>query len=99
LCLRYCSVTFRGVRPSSVMLTGGEAHDPAVVSLLAEQLNIPCQVGQPLRGIDVSSVDLGGDRRSNLAEWTLCAGLAARAVEIPAAAGEDEDGNRDRLSA
>ena len=99
LCLRYCSVTFRGVRPSGVVLTGGEAHDPAVVSLLGEHLNMPCSVGQPLRGIDVSAVDLGGDRRSNLAEWTLCAGLAARDSEMPAERSEDEDGNRDRLSA
>jgi type IV pilus assembly protein PilM len=99
LCLRYCSVTFRGVRPDMVTLTGGEAHDPAVVSLLQEHLNLPCKVGYPLRGIDVSDVDLVGDRRSNLAEWTLSAGLAARGVDLSAEIHEEEDGNRDRLSA
>ena len=99
LCLRYCSVTFRGVRPQSVTLTGGEAHDPAVVTLLGEHLNMPCAVAHPLRGIDTSAVDLGGDRRGRLAEWTLCAGLAARGVEMPAISREEEDGNPDRLSA
>jgi type IV pilus assembly protein PilM len=99
LCLRYCSVTFRGVRPASVILVGGEAHDPAVVSLLGEHLNMPCSVGEPLRGIDVSAVDLGGDRRANLAEWTLCAGLAMRDAQILAEDSEDENGKRDRLSA
>jgi len=87
------------VRAETVTLTGGEAHDPAVVSLLQEHLNLPCKVGYPLRGIDVSEVDLVGDRRSNLAEWTLSAGLAARGVDMSGATIEEEDGNRDRLSA
>lgn len=39
LCLRYCSVTFRGLRPAEVTLTGGEAYDPAVVKLLGECLD------------------------------------------------------------
>jgi type IV pilus assembly protein PilM len=99
LCLRYCSVTFRGIRSESAVLTGGEAHDPSIVRLLGEHLGLPCKVGYPLRGIGVSEVDLGGDRRSNLAEWTLSAGLAFRGGEMPEAVREDEDGQRDRLSA
>ena len=99
LCLRYCSVTFRGLRPEEITLTGGQAHDPAVVNLLSEHLNLPCRVGLPLKGIDLSSVDLGSDRRATLAEWALCAGLAARNTQIPALAHEDRDGQQDRLSA
>jgi len=76
LCLRYCSVTFRGLRPARVILTGGQSYDPALVSLLADNLGIECEVGQCLKGVDTSRVDLGGDRRGMLAEWSVCAGLA-----------------------
>jgi len=80
LCLRYCSVTFRGLRPKRITITGGQAYDPSVVKLLGEQLGIEYVVGRPLRGIDVSEVSLEGQRRGVLAEWTLCAGLALRSV-------------------
>ncbi len=78
LCLRYCSVTFRGLRPSAITLTGGEAHDPAMAKLLRECLDCDCLVGEPLRGVGISGVDLGEDRRGVLAEWSVTTGLALR---------------------
>jgi len=78
LCLRYCSVTFRGLRPDCVMLTGGEAYDTALVDLLAENLGVECVVGRPMRGIDVSRMDVAANRRGTLAEWAVCTGLALR---------------------
>jgi type IV pilus assembly protein PilM len=98
LCLRYCSVTFRGLRPKRVMMTGGQAYDPAVMKLLGEQLSIECQIAQPLRGIDTSSADLGGDRRGMFAEWNLCAGLAFRSAQYERTARKINN-ERDRLSA
>ena len=98
LCLRYCSVTFRGLRPKRVMMTGGQAYDPAVMKLLGEQLNIECQIAQPLRGIDTSAADFGGDRRGMLAEWNLCAGLAFRSAQYERTARKINN-ERDRLSA
>ena len=98
LCLRYCSVTFRGLRPDRVNLTGGEAYDPALVQLLGEQLGVECVVAQPLRGIDVSPVQFGGDRRGMLAEWAVCAGLGMRNIGLPPNAQEEENG-QGRLSA
>ncbi len=98
LCLRYCAVTFRGLRPKNICLTGGEAYDTALVELLSENLSLPCKVAQPLKGIDVSSVDLGADRRGTLNEWAVCAGLAFRDIAMPALVGEAENG-QDRLSA
>ena len=68
LCLRYCSVTFRGLRPRRVMLTGGQAYDPAVMKLLGEQLSIECQIGRPLQGIDTSAVVQVGPIRAQFAE-------------------------------
>lgn len=84
LCLRYCSVTFRGLRPDRVTVIGGEANDAGVVRLLGEHLGVPCVVGQPLRGIDTSGVNLGSDRRGMLTEWAICVGLAARDADAPA---------------
>lgn len=84
LCLRYCSVTFRGLRCEKAILTGGEAYDPAVVHLLSDNLGIECVPGQPLRGIDTSGVDLGGDRRGMLAEWAICTGMAVRGLDLEA---------------
>lgn len=98
LCLRYCSVTFRGLRPRRVMLTGGQAYDPAVMKLLGEQLNVECHVAQPLRGIDTSGADLGGDRRGMLAEWNLCTGLAFRSAQYERSV-RKSDHERNRLSA
>ena len=98
LCLRYCSVTFRGLRPKRVMMTGGQAYDPAVMKLLGEQLAIECHIAQPLKGIDTSAADLGSDRRGMLAEWNLCAGLAFRSEEYERTARRTNHG-RNRLSA
>lgn len=82
LCLRYCSVTFRGLRPESVTVIGGEAYDSGVIQLLTEHLGIPCVVGQPLKSIDTSAVDLGGDRRGVLTEWAVCTGLSLWGTEV-----------------
>ncbi len=78
LCLRYCAVTFRGLRPGEVLLTGGEAYDPALASLLDEHITTPCVLARPLRAVDVSGAPLGADRRGVLCEWGVCAGLALR---------------------
>lgn len=98
LCLRYCSVTFRGFRPETVTVIGGEAYDAGVMQLLAEGLGIPCVVGRPLKGIDTSSVDLGSDRRGMLTEWAICAGLSARGIDVQAMQASAEP-DSDRVSA
>lgn len=97
LCLRYCSVSFRGLHPDKAILTGGEAHDPAVQEILGEHLNVACQVGFPLRGIDTSAMATAGDRRESLTEWSVCTGLALRDVNLPKERTGRDD--RDRLSA
>jgi len=81
LCLRYCSVTFRGLRPAQVILSGGEAYDPFITAILGEHLSVECTLGRPLQGIAVNNTDLGGDRAAQ-AEWATCAGLAIRDLEM-----------------
>jgi len=82
LCLRYCSVTFRGLRADEVALAGGEVYDPAVIELLNENMGVECRPVQPLRGIDVSQVSLGMGRRTPLCEWATCMGLALLDADI-----------------
>ncbi|MBS3735089.1 MAG: type IV pilus assembly protein PilM [Phycisphaerae bacterium] len=99
LCLRYCSVTFRGLRPKKLVLTGGESYDPALVALLSENLGVECVVGEPLRGVDVRNIDPNaGNRRGSLSDWAVCAGLATRDVTFENAGSEVRHGER-RLSA
>jgi type IV pilus assembly protein PilM len=79
LCLRYYSVTFRGHRPLRLRLTGGEASDPQLQSLLNAALTIPVEAGRPLHSVDSSKMK-PGDRRGNLSEWTLAFGLAMKST-------------------
>jgi len=78
LCLRYYSVTFRGQRPSQVMLTGGESHDPTVLDVMGEQLEAQVSIADPLDGIDLSSNQVAIERRGNRTEWAVATGLALR---------------------
>jgi len=94
LCLRYCSVTFRGLRPSKVLLAGGEVYDPAVTELLNENIGVDCEVARPLRGIDVSQVALGMGTRTPMCEWAVASGLAMRDEDIAPHVKEVKDDRR-----
>lgn len=87
LCLRYCSVTFRGLRSDAVTVVGGEACNPDVLQLLSDQVNVPFRVGRPMQSITVEN-DFGGtDRRTGQPEWAGALGLALKPVrqmaEVP----------------
>lgn len=80
LCLRYLTVTFRGQRPGSIDLVGGEAHDPQIGRVIAEQLEIEVNAPNPLEGIDLSSRHVQLERRRPASAWALTAGLAMRPI-------------------
>jgi type IV pilus assembly protein PilM len=98
LCLRYCSVTFRGLRMDDITITGGQANDKALVEVFAEHVGGRCEVGRPLQGIDVSSSGLQAERRGALSEWSVCTGLAVRGLELSETAREHAHAQH-RLSA
>jgi type IV pilus assembly protein PilM len=98
MCLRYCSVTFRGLRSSQVILSGGGAYDPAVAKLLSEHLNAECVVGRPLRGMDTAKIGLDDDGQGIFAEWGVCAGLAMENLRDRDSLSEDKH-EENRLSA
>jgi len=98
LCLRYCSVTFRGLRPQEINLTGGEACDATFVEMFRKHLNMECHVGDPLRGIDSAGVDLGAQHGCVSADWAICGGLAVRTAD-PDEFVEEAENEQRRLSA
>ena len=71
LCLRYYSVTFRGQPPEQVVLGGGEATE-TLAEWLAARLELPCEVGNPLRPFGESHV------AGPAGQWDIAAGLALR---------------------
>lgn len=78
MCLRYFAVTFRGQRPDSLTLVGGEAYEPMLAPALTEAFNIPCMVGHPMRGIGRLGDISGRDRRTMQPAWATACGLALR---------------------
>jgi type IV pilus assembly protein PilM len=79
LCLRYYSVTFRGHRPSRLRLTGGEAADPQLQSILSACLPLPVEILKPLRNVDTSRMQ-PSDRRGPMSEWCAALGLALKST-------------------
>lgn len=81
LCLRYYSVTFRGAKPETCVLLGGEAAEPRLAECFQESLHIPASTGKPLEGVRVRDGLRGGVDRSPGAEWCVAAGLSMRVRE------------------
>jgi len=88
LCLRYYTVTFRGKRVERAFLTGGEAYESILLSVLARTLAVEVEVAQPLKGFDLSGegmhINLDGDRRGLLCEWAVAVGLSLKGLDMPA---------------
>jgi type IV pilus assembly protein PilM len=74
LCLRYFSVTFRGQKLEHFFLSGGEACE-ALLESFQQRLNLPGELGNPLRGCERHAIS---GRKS---QWDVAAGLAMREME------------------
>jgi type IV pilus assembly protein PilM len=71
LCVRYYSVTFRSKSIEQCLVGGGEA-DESLVQWLGARLELPCELGNPLRIFEKSMP------QQRLAQWDVAAGLALR---------------------
>jgi type IV pilus assembly protein PilM len=71
MCLRYYSVTFRGQPLQRLVLGGGEADD-TMVDWLGKRLNLPCELGDPLRSFNKPFP------AGRTGQWDVAAGLALR---------------------
>jgi len=77
LCLRYYSVTFRGRRPESAALIGGEAGQPWLAAQLSEQAGVNVVAANPLSHIDLSAVE-SLIPEADAGAWATAAGLSMR---------------------
>jgi type IV pilus assembly protein PilM len=73
MCIRYYSVTFRGEPLSRIVLGGGEATT-ALADALHERLDVPCELGNPLRVFQPSALP------GRIGQWDIATGLAMRTV-------------------
>lgn len=81
LCLRYYSVTFRGGKPETLQLAGGEAHNDLISKVLSDEVAIPVEPARPLVGIELTNSSLNPE--ASHSEWAVAAGLSLR-QETPA---------------
>jgi type IV pilus assembly protein PilM len=73
MCLRYYSVTFRGQPLSRIILGGGEANE-SLCQWISAWLDLPCDLGEPLRPFEKGQVN------GRLGQWDVAAGLALKQV-------------------
>ena len=74
MCIRYYSVTFRGQPLERIVLGGGEASE-TLVDWLKGRLDLPCELGDPLRSYEKPP------KTGRIGQWDVAAGLALREVE------------------
>ncbi len=80
LSMRYFSVTFRGQRPECLTFVGGEAHEPMLIPVITNGLDIPCTVGDPLRGLRGTAGLAERSARCYRPAWAVATGLAFRGL-------------------
>ena len=80
MCLRYHGVMFRGYRPTTVRLTGGEAESNSTAEFLSKALSLPVELGDPFKYTNTSDVDLNSSRRKPAPSWAVSTGLALRGL-------------------
>jgi type IV pilus assembly protein PilM len=74
MCIRYYSVTFRGQPLAQLILGGGEASE-TLKQWLATRLDVPCQLGDPLRSYEKPA------SAGRATQWDVAAGLALRSLD------------------
>ncbi len=79
-CLRYYESVFRNQGVERAIFLGGQAMDKRLCQLIAQRLNVPAQIGDPLVRIgnaaNSSGSDLGIDRREPQPRWAVAVGLS-----------------------
>lgn len=79
LCLRYYSVTFRGFRPSELIVTGGGADTVLLQDRLAQEAGIGVTLFQGMPNFNFSAL-AGRASAAPTSCWTVAAGLTMRPV-------------------
>jgi len=87
-CRRYYESVFPSNPVSRAIFLGGLARDRRLCQRMAQQLNLPAQIGDPLARVDrvgEAGVEVGLDRREAQPAWAVAVGLSLGA-QAPKAA-------------
>lgn len=77
LCVRHYSVTFRGSRPESVVVCGGDGYEPRLAETIEDAVRVTTRVGRPLDGIEHAR----GSESERLCAFAGAIGLSLSAME------------------
>ena len=78
-CLRYYESVFRNQPVERAIFVGGQAYDKRLCQALAQRLNLPAQVGDPLVRVSRmagAGAEMGMDRRHPQPDWAVAVGLS-----------------------
>ena len=78
-CLHYYESVFRNQAVERAIFVGGQAYDKRLCQSLAQRLNLPAQVGDPLmriKRIEGAGLPIGLDRREPQPDWAVAVGLS-----------------------
>ena len=78
-CLRYFESVFRNQTIDRAIFVGGQAYDKRLCQAIAQKLNLPAQIGDPmvrLKRTPGAGVNLGLDWRQPQPAWAVAVGLS-----------------------
>jgi type IV pilus assembly protein PilM len=78
-CLRYYESVFRNETIERAIFVGGQAYDKRLCQLIAQRINLPAQIGDPLvriRRDGGAGLHIGLDRRAVSPDWAVAVGLS-----------------------
>jgi len=82
-CLRYYESVFRDSSVARAIFVGGQAYDKRLCQAIAQRLNLPAQIGDPLvriRRAEGAGVNVGLDWRQPQPAWAVAVGLSLGAI-------------------
>ena len=83
MCLRYYGVTFKGQRPSRLMLTGAEACEPGLAEAIAQRCAMNVELDDErctLEQLDTSLASTRSRACGPAASWAVASGLSLRSL-------------------
>lgn len=83
-CLRYYESVFRNQAIERAIFVGGQAYDKQLCQAIAQRLNLPAQIGDPLmriKCVNGAGAGDGLDRREPQPDWAVAVGLSLGATQ------------------
>jgi Tfp pilus assembly PilM family ATPase len=77
-CLMYCGSSLKTHTAENLIFVGGEAHNNRLCQSIAQRLNLPAQVGDPLAGVRRAAParqTFAADTRGPQPAWAVAIGL------------------------